>query len=122
MLIYIYEIFDFLNYENLKFEISHIVSGDILPSVSSRDIRRQKANIWTSGNRIFHTTNPSLFLEYANKFILAEKDNSTEFKLTKEYLEYIIDIENNEYKNYLDWITYELEKRNNSPTSEKSKK
>ncbi|MES1181734.1 MAG: class I SAM-dependent methyltransferase, partial [Flavobacterium sp.] len=38
--------------------IDHLVNGDILPSVSSRDLRRQEANLWTTGNRIFNVKNP----------------------------------------------------------------
>lgn len=30
-----------------------IIEGDILPSVSRRDLRRQSADVWSSGNRIF---------------------------------------------------------------------
>jgi hypothetical protein len=47
---------------------AHLVSmvdGDILPTVSRRDRRRAAANVWTSGNRIFHTDNPQLVLEAA---------------------------------------------------------
>jgi hypothetical protein len=42
-----------------------LVEGDILPTVSRRDPRRQLAQIWTSGNRIFQTDNPQLLLEAA---------------------------------------------------------
>jgi hypothetical protein len=30
-----------------------LVPGDILPTVSRRDLRRQRADVWTAGNRIF---------------------------------------------------------------------
>jgi hypothetical protein len=43
----------------------HLVDGDVLPSVSRRDIRRRGALVWTSGNRIFSTDNPALVLEAA---------------------------------------------------------
>jgi hypothetical protein len=33
--------------------LSELVSGDILDSVSRRDLRRRDADVWTSGNRIF---------------------------------------------------------------------
>jgi hypothetical protein len=42
-----------------------LVNGDILPTVSRRDERRRRANIWTSGNRIFWTDSPRLVLEAA---------------------------------------------------------
>lgn len=35
-----------------------IVSGDVLPSVSARDVRRQAATVWTSGNRVFACSAP----------------------------------------------------------------
>lgn len=46
-------------------ELSTIVAGDVLPSVSRRDPRRPLANVWTSGNRVFRTDNPQLLLEAA---------------------------------------------------------
>ena len=42
-----------------------ILDGDVLPTVSRRDPRRQAADVWTSGNRIFSTDNPQLVLEAA---------------------------------------------------------
>jgi hypothetical protein len=45
--------------------LTSLVNGDILPTVSRRDRRRQAANVWTSGNRIFKTDNPQLVFEAA---------------------------------------------------------
>jgi hypothetical protein len=45
--------------------LSSLIDGDVLPTVSRRDPRRRHANIWTSGNRIFHADNPQLVLEAA---------------------------------------------------------
>jgi hypothetical protein len=42
-----------------------LIEGDVLPSVSRRDLRRRSALIWTSGNRIFGTDNPALVLQAA---------------------------------------------------------
>lgn len=39
-----------------------LVSDDILPSVSRRSPWRARAQVWTSGNRIFGTLNPSALL------------------------------------------------------------
>lgn len=39
-----------------------IVHGDILSSVSRRDSRRQFANVWTAGNRVFRCENPEELL------------------------------------------------------------
>jgi hypothetical protein len=41
-------------------ELRSIVPGDILPSVRRTDPRRQHADVWTSGNRIFATGRPDL--------------------------------------------------------------
>jgi hypothetical protein len=45
--------------------LSALIDGDILPTVSRRDRRRRRAQIWTSGNRIFRTGNPKLILDAA---------------------------------------------------------
>lgn len=37
-----------------------LVENDVLPAVSRRDIRRNKARVWTTGNRIFGCDAPSL--------------------------------------------------------------
>ena len=42
-----------------------LVSGDILPTVSRSDPRREAAQVWTSGNRIFATDNVELVVEAA---------------------------------------------------------
>jgi hypothetical protein len=42
-----------------------LIEGDILPTVSRRDLRRGMAQVWTSGNRIFRTDNPQLLFEAA---------------------------------------------------------
>ena len=36
-----------------EIKLSRIVAGDVLPTVSRRDSRRSKANVWTSANRVF---------------------------------------------------------------------
>ena len=41
-------------------ELRSIVPGDILPTVRRTDPRRKRADIWTSGNRIFATGHPDL--------------------------------------------------------------
>lgn len=42
-----------------------LVDGDILPTVSRRDPRRRRAEIWTSGNRLFASDHPELVVEAA---------------------------------------------------------
>ncbi|QFT83145.1 hypothetical protein FIU89_21170 (plasmid) [Roseovarius sp. THAF27] len=39
--------------------LNSIVAGDVLPTVSRRDGRRTRANVWTSGNRIFRCNRPN---------------------------------------------------------------
>jgi hypothetical protein len=39
-----------------------VISGDILPTVSRRDARRQSADVWTSGNRIFQCRGTGILL------------------------------------------------------------
>lgn len=48
------------------FRLQPLVPGEVLPSVSRRDPRRHDANIWTSGNRIFKTNDPSRMLRAVN--------------------------------------------------------
>jgi hypothetical protein len=45
--------------------LESIVPGDILPTVSRRDSRRRKAQVWTSGNRVFRSPRPDLVLAAA---------------------------------------------------------
>ena len=47
-----------------------VIDGDVLPSVSRRDGRRQLADVWTTGNRIFSTDNSALLVLAAS--ILSE--------------------------------------------------
>lgn len=43
-----------------------IVPNDVLPSVSRRDQRRQEADVWTSGNRIFASKGRNILIEILN--------------------------------------------------------
>jgi hypothetical protein len=45
--------------------LSPLLPGDVLPSVSRRDSRRRKAQVWSSGNRIFASDRPDLVLAAA---------------------------------------------------------
>lgn len=46
-----------------------LIPGDVLPSVSRRDLRRDQANVWTSGNRIFHCTGPEMLLRILDSIV-----------------------------------------------------
>ena len=38
------------------------VPGDILPTVSRRDVLRKAADVWTTGNRIYRCNGPNVLL------------------------------------------------------------
>jgi hypothetical protein len=45
-----------------------IVAGDVLDTVSARDERRSRANVWTSSNRIFEVSHPQRLLDCLRSF------------------------------------------------------
>lgn len=87
-----------------------IVKGDILPTVSSRDPLRDQANIWTSGNRIFKVSNPTLFLNSIDLINGRNQLNAND-ESVKAFLDEITDLEKREYTNYLEWVYYEMERQ-----------
>lgn len=93
-------------------EFKDLVPGQILPTVSSRDIRRDHANIWTSGNRIFFTNNPRKFYGYLQDYKESFPSNSKECELAFDFIKFICETENIEHNNYLEWIYYDMEKDN----------
>jgi len=98
------------NEENTEFSIRNLVKGDILPTVSSRDKRRVEANVWTSGNRIFKVSNPTLFLSCIDRLNGSSTGDAT-MNDVKRFLDMITDLEKNEYNNYLEWVYYEMERQ-----------
>lgn len=90
--------------------INSLVKGDILPTVSSRDSRRKKANIWTSGNRIFQTDNPVFVLETLDKIIKGNTLTADQQQI-QAFFDTICKFEEAEFKEYLDWIYYEMERQ-----------
>jgi hypothetical protein len=90
--------------------INHLVKGDILPTVSSRDERRSSANIWTSGNRIFKVNSPESFLQLIDG-MGSERNNESrpDTKDTLDFLALVRDLEKREYNDYLDWLYHEME-------------
>lgn len=91
--------------------IDSIVDGDILPSVSTRDSRRNLANIWTSGNRIYSTPDINTILRCLDEIINVSNNvlNSKKQKYDMPYkivnfLSNIVKKEKEEYKNYLGWL------------------
>ncbi len=92
-------------------QIESIVQNDILPTVSTRDPRKELANIWTSGNRIFSASNPTKFLRFLNNQNQGSTDQ--EILICKEFLSLITELEKQEYNDYLDWLYYEMERQDN---------
>ena len=95
---------------NTELKISHIIKGDILPSVSKRDKRREVANVWTSGNRIFKVNDAEKFIQLLGDF-LNEKPITKELKIIDEFVNTITEFEKKEYNNYLDWLYHEMERQ-----------
>lgn len=83
------------------------VKNAILPTVSSRDKRRDKANVWTSGNRIFYTNKPQLVYN-----ILKGKSptSNRECNFIKKHFDHVAQLEGKEYYEYLQLIYYEMER------------
>jgi len=96
---------------NVPLSIHHLIKGDILPSVSSRDPRRREPNIWTSGNRIFWTNQPMKFLQLITEFKKNSKNPTKDFKIVNSFLNYLVEIEKKEYLNYSEWLIYEMERQ-----------
>ena len=92
------------------FSYVSLVKGDILPTVSSRDPRRNEANVWTSGNRIFKVSNPTLFLNCIEQ-LNGHNPLDDNVKSVKQFLDMVTDLEKSEYNNYLEWIYYEMERQ-----------
>ena len=93
-----------------EIKIEHLIKGDILPSVSSRDERRKEANIWTSGNRIFKVNNVKNLLQLLEKEKIGNS-RKKELNFINQFFNTIIDLEKKEYNNYLEWLYYEMEKQ-----------
>jgi hypothetical protein len=90
-----------------------IVKGDILPTVSARDERREHANVWTSGNRIFKVSNPEKLISALNSIKAGNKDLGKEEKEVLYFVEMLAELEKKEYNDYLDWLYHEMERQIN---------
>jgi hypothetical protein len=92
--------------DNSPLKISPLIKGDILPSVSIRDKRRQEANVWTSGNRIYNVNNTKRLLHCLN----SKEKNIGDKDGVRFFINKITKLENMEYSNYLEWLNNEMEK------------
>jgi hypothetical protein len=81
-----------------------------LPSVSKSDDRRIGVNIWTSGNRIFNASQPDIFLKYLNTFGNPSQGNNEE-AIVHNFVQMIVDLEKQEFDDYLNWLYYEMERQ-----------
>ncbi|RZJ51493.1 MAG: class I SAM-dependent methyltransferase [Flavobacterium sp.] len=93
----------------LPLQIHSIVDTEILPSISARDIRRNEANVWTSGNRIYKVQNSAKFVTLL-EHIKSKKFEKIQEKDVAKQIELIIKFEKEEYNNYLDWLYHEMER------------
>jgi hypothetical protein len=98
------------NSDSEELKITHLIKGDILTTVSTRDQRRNEANVWTSGNRIFRVSNTNKFLQLLS-FIDNGKPKTEEQELVEEFVYTITELEKKEYNNYLDWLYHEMERQ-----------
>ena len=96
--------------EKTTLKISHLIKGDILPTISTRDPRRKRANIWTSGNRIFSVSDTKLFIKLLEHYS-NNKIKLISQKIVAEFIETVTYLENREYNNYLEWLYHEMERQ-----------
>lgn len=89
--------------------IESLVQTQILPSVSSRDPRRNLANVWTSGNRIFKTNKPKKLYTYLQLVKADIPDSSEEAAKVFDFIGLISNLEKEEYNNYLEWLYHGME-------------
>ena len=86
-----------------ELKIENLTKTDILTSVSRSNKLRKRANVWTSGNRIFRVNKPR---EFWNSL-----DGSSDNEVVNQWKEMIIKLETEEYRDYLSHIYYEMERQ-----------
>lgn len=91
-------------------QITPLVQGHILPTVSSREPIRKRANIWTSGNRIFETNDPKKFYMFLKCYEENIQDNSEDATTIFDFIKLISSFETQEYNDYLAWFYFEMER------------
>jgi hypothetical protein len=98
-----------------ELKISHLIKGDILPTVSTRDKRRDNANVWTSGNRVFKVNNVYRFIQLLDNLkkddLKSGKPKDKDLKLVADFVSAVAEFEKNEYNDYLDWLYHEMERQ-----------
>lgn len=96
--------------DNEEVTISPIVPTQIIASVSSRDERRKKANVWTSGNRIFLTNNPRRLFSILQFYKEHITPTSNDTKEIYDFIQMLVQMETAEHNNYLEWLYHEMER------------
>jgi len=99
------------NDQKSPLSIQHIVKTDILPTVSKSDPRRQDANVWTSGNRIFKVNDTASFVKLLKEVKIGKKYHNKEEKIVSDFVEQITSLEKKEFEEYLQWLYYEMERQ-----------
>ncbi len=98
--------------ESIQLNISTLLKGDILPTVSNNDERREKANLWTSGNRIFKVNSTGCFLKCFDAVVKGAPSSENEI-MVRDFINLVSGLEKQEYTDYLEWIYYEMERQIN---------
>ena len=97
---------------DVSFSFQSLVKGDILPTVSSRNVIRKQANVWTSGNRIFKCEGSQMIIDTID-LLKSESPLTEKQKVVEEFLDMVTNLEQKEFQEYLDWIYYEMERQAN---------
>src|SRR5690606_30785377 len=92
-------------------KITHILKGDILPSVSKSDGRRKEANVWTSGNRIYKVSDTSIFWRLLGEVREGKKFHSNNERIVSDFVEQVTSLEMKEFNDYLEWLYHEMERQ-----------
>lgn len=67
-----------------------IVPDDVLPSVSTRDNRRQAASVWTSGNRVFACSDPLQLRAALRSALRSGESTGSRFAAVEKLLDVIL--------------------------------
>ncbi|WP_217601984.1 hypothetical protein [Chitinophaga sp. GbtcB8] len=102
---------DVVSCEDGALEISHLVPNDILPTVSARHEKRKLANMMTSGNRIFAVNHPKRFLHNLELLTQGKYEDTQDYRSVEKFMTIIADLEKREYKDFITWIYYEMERQ-----------
>lgn len=76
-----------------------LLPGDVLPTVSRRDVRRQLARVWTTGNRVFGCSNPDEFARILEDWQAGSWSARADDSITREVIAQmnaILDVEGQE--------------------------